>query len=132
MARAVGLVGDPWVIMILHEALRGTTRFESFRRKLDIADSVLSKRLRLMVEAGLLERLPYRAAQRRHHEYVPSRESRELLPLIRALMIWGEHHASAPARGAAIEQCGACRHERHAHDTRHGPRGASLDGPRPT
>jgi DNA-binding HxlR family transcriptional regulator len=99
IARALDVVGDPWLILILREALQGMRRYEQFRSKLNVADNVLSRRLQSMVDAGLLERVPYRAEQRRHHEYHLTDAGRDLLPLVHSLVLWGETHTQPPAEG---------------------------------
>lgn len=92
MARSLHVVGDPWVMLILREALVGSTRFEQFRSRLKVADNVLADRLRAMVKAGLLRRAPYRAGRRTHAEYRLTSAGAELLPVVHALYLWGERH----------------------------------------
>ncbi len=56
IARGIDALGDPWTLLILREALTGASRFDDFRGRLDIADNILTARLKAMVEGGLLER----------------------------------------------------------------------------
>jgi DNA-binding HxlR family transcriptional regulator len=102
IARSLDVLGDPWVMLILREAFTGTRRFEKFRSHLEIADNVLSKRLALMVEAGLLERSSYRGEQRSHNEYLLTSSGAELLPMLNSLALWGERHTPAPQRSAHL------------------------------
>lgn len=97
IARSLEVVGDPWVLLILRDALLGSRRFEQFRAKLGIADNVLSRRLAAMVEAGLLRRVPYRGERRTHHEYQVTEAGAELLPVLNALAAWGNRHTGAGA-----------------------------------
>jgi DNA-binding HxlR family transcriptional regulator len=93
IARSLDVVGDPWVLLVLREAFTGSTRFEQFRSALGVADNVLSRRLSSMVEADLLARVPYDVArQRTRHEYVLTEAGRDLLPVVHALVQWGERH----------------------------------------
>ena len=94
IARSLEVVGDPWVLLILRDALLGTRRFEQFRTKLGIADNVLSRRLAAMVEAGLLRQVPYRGPRRTHHEYLVTPAGAELLPVLNALAAWGNRHTT--------------------------------------
>jgi DNA-binding HxlR family transcriptional regulator len=96
MARSLEVMGDPWVMLILREALTGSTRYEQFRSALGVADNVLSLRLRTMVDAGLLERSPYRAGRRTHDEYRLTPAGADLLPVVHALFLWGERHVPPP------------------------------------
>jgi DNA-binding HxlR family transcriptional regulator len=102
IARSLDVVGDPWVLLVLRESFRGVTRFEQFRSALGIADNVLSRRLRQMVEAGLLRRSPYHAGNRVQHEYVLTDAGSDLLPVLHALGRWGEEHRPHPGRSALL------------------------------
>ena len=92
IARSLDVVGDPWVMLVIREALVGTRRFDEFRDILRVSESVLSARLRAMVEAGLLDKVPYQAANRTHFEYVLTEAGADLLPVVQALVLWGERH----------------------------------------
>ncbi|HEY5842379.1 MAG TPA: helix-turn-helix domain-containing protein [Mycobacterium sp.] len=111
IARSLDVVGDPWMLLILRQALLGVRRYDDLRSALGVADNVLSRRLPAMVEAGLLQKVPYRGEQRTHHEYVLTEAGADLLPVLNALLIWGEKHTSAPQPGAHMgivhRTCGA-------------------------
>jgi DNA-binding HxlR family transcriptional regulator len=92
IARTLDVVGDPWVLLVLREALTGATRFEQFRSALGAADNVLSRRLGQMVKAGLLTRSPYRAGNRTRHEYLLTAAGADVLPVVQALARWGDQH----------------------------------------
>jgi DNA-binding HxlR family transcriptional regulator len=102
IARSLDVVGDPWVLLILRGAFQGTTRFDDFRRSLGVADTVLSRRLAGMVDAGLLVRTPYRGEQRTHHEYRLTEAGADLLPVLHALTLWGEKHTRRPQPDAVM------------------------------
>jgi len=95
IARSLDVVGDPWVVLVLREALTGSTRFEQFRGALGVADNVLSRRLAGMVEAGLLVRAPYDAGNRTREEYLLTDAGTDLFPVLHALAQWGERHRPA-------------------------------------
>ena len=59
IALSLDRVGEGWTIMILRDAFRGLTRFDQFQKSLGIAPNILSRRLRGLVEAGLLEKSRY-------------------------------------------------------------------------
>lgn len=99
IARSLDVVGDPWLLLILRQSLLGVRRYEDFRSALAVADNVLSKRLSAMVEAGLLTRTQYRGERRTHHEYVLTDAGADLLPVLNALLIWGEKHTTSPHPG---------------------------------
>jgi len=55
IAHAADVLADPWVLLILRETFSGRARFDELRDATGAADSVLARRLRSMVEAGLLD-----------------------------------------------------------------------------
>src|ERR1700751_2496923 len=69
IGRAGDLLGDRWTLLILRDATAGITRFDAFRENLGIADNILSARLRRLVEAGVLTRVPHRDGNRTRNEY---------------------------------------------------------------
>ena len=92
IARSLEVLGDPWVMLVLRQAFSGVRRFEQFRDQLGVAENVLSKRLSSMVDAGLLQRVPYQDRRRTRHEYVLSEAGADTFPIITALAQWGERH----------------------------------------
>src|SRR5881396_691742 len=69
VGRALALVGERWTLLILREAFFGVRRFGQLARNLNIPRPTLSARLRTLVAAGLLERVPYSRDPERH-EYL--------------------------------------------------------------
>jgi DNA-binding HxlR family transcriptional regulator len=102
IARSLEVVGDPWVLLILRNALLGARHYERFRAELGIADNVLSRRLQAMVDAGLLRQVPYRGRRRTHLEYHLTDAGADLLPVLNALARWGNAHTTAPVPGERL------------------------------
>ena len=55
---SLGLLGDEWNLLIVRAALPGVRRYSQLQEELGIAPSVLSARLSVLVESGVLERVP--------------------------------------------------------------------------
>lgn len=89
VARALEVVGEWWTLLIVREAFFGTQRFTDFEAKLGIAKNVLSERLAKLVEAGVLERTPV-VGRGNPQIYALTARGRELLPVVVALMQWGD------------------------------------------
>lgn len=91
VARALGVVGDRWSLLIVRDAFDGVRRFTDFQRGLGVARNILSDRLRRLVEAGILET---QAGSKggAHQEYVLTPQGRKLFPVVVALRQWGEEH----------------------------------------
>ncbi|GGC24388.1 winged helix-turn-helix transcriptional regulator [Pseudoduganella buxea] len=91
IARTVGIVGDAWSWLILRDALAGVSRFDQFRKSLGIAPTILTRRLALLVEEGLLEKRLYSQRPPRE-EYVLTDAGRDLLPVLFMIGAWGKRH----------------------------------------
>jgi DNA-binding HxlR family transcriptional regulator len=93
ISRALAVVGNRSVMLIMREAYYGTTRFDDFARRVGIAESIAAARLRDLVDAGLLDRRPYQEpGQRTRYEYVLTEAGTDLLPVVLALGSWGARH----------------------------------------
>jgi DNA-binding HxlR family transcriptional regulator len=93
ISRALSVVGNRSVMLIMREAYYGTTRFDDFARRVGIAESIAAARLRDLVDAGLLDRRPYQEpGQRTRYEYVLTEAGEDLLPVVVALGRWGARH----------------------------------------
>ena len=97
IARSLGVLGERWTLLILREALLGSTRFADFQRSLGLAPDVLTDRLSTLVEFGVLTREPYQEAGARvRHEYRLTPAGRELQLVLGALQQWGDDHLPRP------------------------------------
>jgi DNA-binding HxlR family transcriptional regulator len=118
IAATLAFVGDRWSLLILRDAFRGVRRFGDFCTDLGIARNVLADRLDKLVDAAILERVPYQERPLRH-EYRLTAKGRDLSPAHVALMRWGDrwaHGGDAPtvlvhdACGTELEQLLRCPH----------------------
>jgi DNA-binding HxlR family transcriptional regulator len=91
IARSLERVGEWWSILILRDAFQGLTRFDEFQKSLDIAPNMLTRRLKALVEAGLLERRRYSERPPRD-EYVLTERGRDFRPVLWSLLAWGNKH----------------------------------------
>jgi DNA-binding HxlR family transcriptional regulator len=112
-ARALQLVGDRWVLLVLRDAFLGVRRFEDFRRLTGAARSTLTSRLNALVDAGLLYRNPYRKAAIRH-EYRLTEKGIAFYPVALALWSWEMRFAGEFGLPPRIvhEPCGKSMHPR--------------------
>lgn len=97
--RTLQVVANRSAFLLLREALYGTSRFDDLVRLTGLSEAVAAKRLKELVEHGLLTRTPYRVeGQRTRHEYVLTERGHDLLPALLALAAWGRKH-TAPHTG---------------------------------
>src|SRR5215469_1503589 len=91
IARSLERVGEWWSILILRDASLGLRRFDEFQESLGIASNILARRLKALVEAGLLERRRYSERPPRD-EYVLTEAGCDFRPVLWALLAWGNKH----------------------------------------
>lgn len=91
IARGISAFGDTWSLLILRDALGGATRFDTFRRNLGIAPTVLTKRLATLTAEGLLERVRYQDNPPRD-EYRLTPAGCDLRPILLMIAQWGRKH----------------------------------------
>lgn len=89
VARALELLGDGWTLLIVREAFFGVRRFADFQRDLGIARNVLSKRLKSLVQAGILERVDAGRHGTRF-EYRLTAKGEALLTVLSSLREWAD------------------------------------------
>ena len=95
LTRAMGEIGDGWMMLTLWAALNGTTRFETMQERLGVARNILSDRLRRLVDSGLLERKPISANSKRC-EYLPTQRARDLQKPLEMFREWGAKYCQDP------------------------------------
>jgi DNA-binding HxlR family transcriptional regulator len=82
---ALDLLGRRWALRLVWELRRSTLSFSELRQRTGISPSVLSARLRELIEAGVLELDAVR-------RYRLSGRGRELARLLYELNRWAEQH----------------------------------------
>ncbi|HEY7134296.1 MAG TPA: winged helix-turn-helix transcriptional regulator [Acidimicrobiia bacterium] len=81
ISRAMDVLGERWTVLIVRDVLIGTTRFNDLARgNPGLSRSLLTKRLRQLERAGLVERLD--------GNYLPTEACRELRPVLFGLGEW--------------------------------------------
>lgn len=89
VGRAADIVGDRWTLLIVRDAFDGTRRFGDFVTSLGVARNILSDRLKMLVEAGVLDIVPASDGSA-YQEYVLTKKGEALFPVIVMLRQWGE------------------------------------------
>ncbi|MCX4668830.1 helix-turn-helix transcriptional regulator [Streptomyces sp. NBC_01381] len=91
IADALALVGEKYSLLVLREVCLGNGRFDQLVRNIGAPRDVLATRLRRLVDAGVLEKIPYSERPQRFH-YRPTQAGLELEPVLMTLMAWGDRH----------------------------------------
>ncbi len=93
IVKALDVVGTRSAVLILREAMYGTTRFDGFAERIGITDAAAAAALRKLTEAGLLSKRPYREeGKRTRNEYVLTQMGTDALPVVLALWQWGDRY----------------------------------------
>lgn len=117
--RALDVVGDVPVLLILEQMFLGRSRFQEFVGQTGIARSVISNRLERLVEAGVLVK-----SQARRGGYALTDKGRELFPVGLMILRWQQRweaggrdygvnliHRGCGQRIVPVPACTACRGE---------------------
>ncbi len=91
IARSLAVAGDAWSLLILRDAHAGLTRFDQFRKNLNIAPTILTRRLATLTEEGLLEKRRYSEHPPRD-EYLLTTAGRDFLPVLFMIGAWGRQY----------------------------------------
>jgi DNA-binding HxlR family transcriptional regulator len=87
VARSLDLLGERWTLLVVRELLCGSTRFGDVRRGIPrVSKTMLSARLRALVDAGVVERGESDGAP----TYALTDAGRELASIVRVLGGWGQ------------------------------------------
>ncbi|MDJ0711719.1 MAG: helix-turn-helix domain-containing protein [Woeseiaceae bacterium] len=89
IARSLDVLGDWWNPLIVRECLYGIHRFEDFQRWLGIGRNILTKRLTLLLDEGLLEKRKYQDNPERF-EYHLTDKGYDAAIVLLAVMPFGE------------------------------------------
>jgi DNA-binding HxlR family transcriptional regulator len=96
IVRAVEVLGDRWTLLIVRDMLIGATRFNELSRGLPgLSRALLSRRLRQLVNAGLVRRTP--------DGYALTSAGTDLRPLVFGLADWGARHAFGDPRPEELD-----------------------------
>ncbi len=101
VARSLEQLGEWWSMLILRDALHGYSRFEEFERSLGIAPGMLARRLKSLVEAGMLERRRYSASPPRY-EYIATERCRDFETVLHAMLAFGNRHFAPEGKSVVI------------------------------
>ncbi|MEL0167370.1 MAG: helix-turn-helix domain-containing protein [Pseudomonadaceae bacterium] len=101
IAQSLDQVGEWWSILLMRDALQGLRRFDEFSQSLGIAPNMLTRRLTALVDAGMLERVPYSQRPLRY-EYVPTAKGEDFAVVLMAFIDWGNRHYAAEGESVQV------------------------------
>lgn len=91
------ILGERWTVVVLREIFSGVRRFDDMRERTRIPRQVLANRLGMLVERGVLRRVPYREPGARvRAEYRLTEMGFDLYPVLVAIREWGDRYLADP------------------------------------
>jgi len=111
IGRAMAILGERSTFLVVREVFNGIRRFEDMRVRTAIPRQMLTNRLTLLVDEGILRKEPYQVpGERMRHEYRLTRKGLDLYPVMVAIAEWGNRYLADPD-GPPVEfehrDCGA-------------------------
>lgn len=112
IARTLEIIGDRWTLMIIRSmfAFKGFHRFDEFRAELGISSNILSDRLDILIRHGIAERRRYHDRPPRYAYHLTT-AGKDLLPVVIALLQWGDTHLMGEQGPPVILTHSACGHD---------------------
>lgn len=105
VAKTLDIVGERWTLLVIRDLLKFKTRkFQDFEESLGVAPGILSERLKVLEEEGVIERGFYSTHPPRA-EYSLTAKGLELRMVIGALATWGSKHVH-PESALVHDACG--------------------------
>lgn len=95
IAQTLEVVGEWWTPLILRDVYLGLHRFDELAENLGISRNLLTRRLDHLVESGVLTRREY-ARHPPRQEYHLTAAGLALVPVLMAVMAWGDAWATPP------------------------------------
>src|SRR3954468_2759717 len=91
VARTLDLLSTKTAFLVVRECFYGTTRFEDFVARIGASAPAVSRGLRQLESARIIERVPYQEPGRLvRDEYRLTEAGDDLLPVFLSLVQWGD------------------------------------------
>ncbi|MFF4243425.1 winged helix-turn-helix transcriptional regulator [Streptomyces sp. NPDC001822] len=103
--RSLQIFGERWTLLVLREIFAGRHRFAEIQASLGIASNLLSTRLKLLVESGVLHTQTYQEpGNRPRQSYHLTEAGLELRVTLASLQQWGDSHRARPSGPSALRR----------------------------
>ncbi|MGW1067966.1 winged helix-turn-helix transcriptional regulator [Streptomyces aureus] len=91
--RVLDLLSTRTAFLVVRECFYGTTKFDDFAERIGTSAPAVSRALKHLKAAGVVEPVPYRnPGERARTEYRLTRAGEDLLPVFLSLMQWGDKY----------------------------------------
>lgn len=97
VGRTMAILGERWTFLVIREVFNGVRRFDDMRLRTAIPRQVLTNRLAVLVDHGVLRKEPYQLpGERARHEYRLTQKGLDLYPALVAIAQWGDRYLADP------------------------------------
>ena len=112
VSQTAAVIGDRWTLLILRDLFLGVRRFEAFQSRLGISRTIITARLKLLVEEGVLTKSLYQSNPPRS-EYRLTEKGLALHPVVMAIVHWGDQFYAGEAGPPVLHRHKTCGHDFH-------------------
>ena len=93
VAKSLAVLGEKWTFLVIREVFNGIRRFEHMRERTAIPKQVLTDRLAVLVDQGILRKEPLQLpGERVRHEYKMTEKGFAIYPILVAMADWGDRY----------------------------------------
>lgn len=110
IARTVSVIGDRWTLLILRDCFLRVRRFDDFEARLGITRHILADRLKKLVDADVLRKVPYRERPVRY-EYRLTQKGLDLYPVLMGIVHWGDTYMAGKGGRPLLHRHLTCDHQ---------------------
>lgn len=90
IAFSVSEIGDKWTLLLIRDLFFGFSRFEQFQKRLSVSKSVLSTKLKNLLDKEIVKLHSYKEpGQRERKEYRMTRKGYQLAYVMASMIQWG-------------------------------------------
>lgn len=93
ICRALDVIGDKPTLLIIESYWLGTRRFSAFQKQTGLLKTVVSDRLKKLIDAGCLEKVLYSEKPKRF-EYRATRKLNDLYAVALSMLVWEQNWGS--------------------------------------
>jgi DNA-binding HxlR family transcriptional regulator len=110
VTRTLELLSTKTAFLVVRECFFGTARFEDFVARIGASAPAVSRALRQLESARIVERVPYREpGKRARDEYRLTEAGEDLLPVVLSLVQWGDKHLQGGCPALSFVESGTGR-----------------------
>lgn len=105
LAQTLNLLGDRWTILVLHRIYQNINTFKKLEKSLDsIPTNILSNRLKLLTESGLISKELYSEHPPRY-KYIITKKGKDFNHVFNSMIIWASKYLKDCTRTIAHKKC---------------------------